>query len=78
MACPFCGSENIREIIYGEIGFRDEKDELEFNKKYFEGGDEVKDLSVQAGEKFHCDGCGKNFGGRTREDVKPGMRVAIV
>ena len=72
MICPFCKSKNVRGIIYGEIGFRDEKDELEFNKKYFEGGCIVKD------EKFHCDSCGKNFSGRTREDVKPGMRVAIV
>ena len=62
----------MREIIYGEIGFRDEADEIDFAKKYFAGGEVIK------AEKYHCDTCAKNFGGRARSDLKPGTRVAIV
>lgn len=72
MICPFCKSENVREIIYGEIGFRDEHDLIEFEKKYFEGGLEVKD------EKYFCDFCSQSFSGRVRDEIKEGMHVAIV
>lgn len=83
MKCPFCESGNIRQIIYGEIGFRDEQDEKEFGKKFVEGGHEQSINSPL----FHCDNCGKDFGvikeskikaGTNRQDIRPGLRVAIV
>ena len=82
MKCPFCENEKIRQIIYGDLGFRDEEDEKEFNKKFIEGGPEQ---SVNS-PLFHCDNCSKDFGVAkgtgwgvaNRREIKPGMRVAIV
>jgi uncharacterized repeat protein (TIGR03833 family) len=87
MICPFCKSEKIRGIIYGDIGFRDAEDEKDFEKKFVEGGDKMSDESPA----FHCDNCGRDFGamneqnvkkavktGTNRQDVKPGIRVKIV
>ena len=54
--CHLCGSENVREIIYGLLRFPDEKAKEEFNTKYFEGG------CLSGGPSYHCDSCGKEFG----------------
>jgi len=87
MICPFCKSKKVRGIIYGEIGFRDEQDEIEFKKRYVLGGCTISDDSPI----FHCDNCSKDFGtikekkretveegGKKRSDIRPGLRVAIV
>jgi uncharacterized repeat protein (TIGR03833 family) len=78
MICPFCKSKNVREIIYGEIGFRDEQDLAEFEKNFYNIDPASAQGSGEAKEKYHCDGCGKKFAGRARGTVKKGMRVAIV
>lgn len=87
MTCPFCKSEKVRGIIYGDVGFRDEEDEKEFEKKFVEGGNTITDDSPI----FHCDGCGKDSGavkessikknvktGTNRGHIRPGLRVAII
>ena len=87
MICPFCKSENARGIIYGDIGFRDEEDEKEFERKFVDGGCKISDDSPT----FHCDNCSKDFGtikeskgekpvkdGKSRQYIKPGLCVAIV
>lgn len=46
IACPDCGSENVRKIIYGKPSPSD---------RYFFGGEH------QQPQRLHCDGCGANF-----------------
>lgn len=58
IVCPHCGSENIADIVYGEVVFDDELEEALKKGEIFLGGCCIYPDSPA----LHCNDCGKEFG----------------
>ena len=56
--CPHCGSENIAEIVYGEVCFDKELEEALDKGEIYLGGCCIYSDSPA----YHCDKCGEEFG----------------
>lgn len=55
--CPYCGSDHIAEIIYGEMVFDQELEDALAKKEIILGGCCIYPDSPA----FHCNDCGKEF-----------------
>ena len=56
--CPFCKSDKVRDIVYGNVEFKNEEEEKEFKKIHVLGGCNIEDFNPI----FYCDNCNKEFG----------------
>ena len=56
--CPYCGSKNIAEYLYGYLDLDDEELEKQVeNKEVILGGCIITDDN----SSFHCNDCGMDF-----------------
>lgn len=69
--CPNCGSQDIREIIYGLLNYKSIEDIKEFKEKYFSGGCCI-DIDSP---KYYCNNCKKKFGKSRGDDYSTIMPV---